>query len=90
MAAGLATVSASVLHRTQLCHTPLGALVHGHVCHNHPLDCFLLLHHGVDGKMILDFLFACFSFDNHLWMLSGLLLLSLITGHSDWLHYGHP
>lgn len=50
MAAGLATESAAVLHRSQLCHPSLGALVYGLVHLLHSLDRFLLLHHGVDGK----------------------------------------
>lgn len=46
----VATVAASVLHRAQLCQTPLGEMVPGLFLHCHHLDRWPLLHHGVDGR----------------------------------------
>lgn len=41
---------AAVLHRAQLRVAPLAQLVHGDLRRLHPVDCHLLLCHGVDGK----------------------------------------
>lgn len=39
----------ALLHCAQLFAATLAALVHGHLCGFHPLDCCFLLLHGVDG-----------------------------------------
>lgn len=38
-----------VLHSAQLQQTPLGKMVHGHLCFFYPVDCSFFLHDGVDG-----------------------------------------
>lgn len=51
MAAGLASVPGAVLYRPQLLQTALGELVYALLYFLHPLDCLLLLHHGLDGEL---------------------------------------
>lgn len=88
MAAGLATESAAVLHRSQLCHPSLGALVYGLVHLLHYLDRFLLLHYGVDGKSSHSNIHFINSYTAFLESFSD--SDTFVAGHSDRLHYGHP
>lgn len=53
VAGHVAAVAASVLHRAQLCQTPLGKMVPGIFLHRHHLDRRPLLHHGVDGRSLV-------------------------------------
>lgn len=46
----LASLPAALLHRPQLLQTALGELVHALLCLLHPVDRWLLLHHGLDGE----------------------------------------
>lgn len=47
----LASLPAALLHHPQLLQTTLGELVHAFLCLLHPVDCRVLLHHGLDGEM---------------------------------------